>query len=78
MNRSLDSVLWDRGRANLGKGRPMRIFAKPERSESTEDIALSGRLQAISGRGKLEAGVYDGWQPSRPAGFGRRNKTKEQ
>ena len=55
----------------------MRIFAKPERSESTEDIALSGRLQAISGRGKLEADVYDGWQPSRPLGFGRRNKAKQ-
>jgi hypothetical protein len=50
----------------------MRIFANPERSASNEDNALSERLQAISSRGKLEANVYDGWQPSRPVGFGRR------
>jgi len=31
-----------------------------------EDIAMAERLLAVSTRGKLEAKVYESWQPTQP------------
>jgi hypothetical protein len=41
----------------------MSFLKKLNATNGSDDIAMAERLRAVSGRGKLETSIYEGWQP---------------